>query len=372
MNEPGSLHHVHSGAQHGGGVAGRAAAPRLLLVDDDALLRRMAARTLRHAGFEVIEAGDGEQGLAQFAEHRCDGVLLDLEMPGIDGHEVCARMRAAASGAQVPIVILSGRDDAESIAQARRRGATDFIHKPIDWPALAARVHAALRGPTAALAGRLLLASACPQQAGSIATLLRAAGATVNVVDNSRAALESALQQDFELVLIDARLPLIEGKSALRMLRACGYRRPVVTLTDGPEGRCPDSDGVLPLAVDGERLLQEVHHHLAAGAASANPPLPPAYWEALARHGAAFRLGLPAQMEAMRSALQAGQWPALRSLAHTLKGSAGSYGLGRLTELAGAIEAELRASRTEGIAPLFDTLFRATESALAQHPGAET
>ncbi len=358
--------------QHEGSAPRPARAMRLLLVDDDALLRRMAARTLRHAGFEVSEASDGEQGLAQFAAQPSDLVLLDLEMPGINGLDVCARLRSTACGARVPILILSGRDDAESIAQARRHGATDFIPKPIDWQGLAARVHTALRGPSAALAGRVLLATADVPRGAAIAAALRDAGAIVSVVDNSRAAVESALQNDFDLVLLDMGLPHIDGSSAARMLRACGHRRPIIALTDPPSDRPDDSDAALPLAADSEQLRQLVGRHLAAGAASAGAPLDSAYWEELAHHGATFRQGLPAQMEAMRSALQAGQWPALMSLAHTLKGTAGSFGLGGLSELAGAIEAELRAARTDHLATLCDTLFSATQSALADGPGAET
>jgi DNA-binding response OmpR family regulator len=365
----------------GGPAGGPTGAKRLLLVDDDMLMRRMAARTLRHAGFEVVEAGDGEQGLAQFALQPFDGVLLDLEMPGIGGHEVCARLRGTASGARLPILILSGRDDAESIARARQQGATDFIGKPIDWPALAARVHAALRAASAAPAGRVLLACANVQRGAVIAATLREAGATVSLVDNSPGAVESALQNDFDLVLLDAALPLIGGSSAARVLRACGHRRPIIALTAGPaerseaDGGSADRegiDGALPLAADGAQLRAMLRHHLAAGAASANAPLGPAYWEELARHGARFRQGLPAQMAAMRGALQGGQWPALLSLAHALKGAAGSFGLGRLTELAGAIEAELRAGRTAGVATLCDALFNATQSALAPPPGGET
>jgi diguanylate cyclase (GGDEF)-like protein len=129
----------------------RAHAPaQLLLVDDDPLLRRMAARTLGHAGFEVVEAGDGEEALLRFAEHPADLVLLDLEMPGLGGHVVCERIRAMPLGARVPILILTGRNDTESIELAYQHGATDFITKPINWLLLSHRVRYALRASRAA------------------------------------------------------------------------------------------------------------------------------------------------------------------------------------------------------------------------------
>jgi CheY-like chemotaxis protein len=293
-------------------------------------------------------------------------------MPGIDGHEVCARLRSTVSGAQVPILILSGRDDAEAMAQARLQGATGFIRKPIAWPALAARVHDALLGCTGSLDGRVLLASANARHGASIAAALRDAGATVSVAEDARSALESALQDDFDLVLIDMDLPLIDGIDVPRMLRACGHRRPIVALARSPSDGCAASDAVLPLAVDSQRLRQVVSQYLAVGAASSAKPLEPAYWAELARHAARFREGLPARLEAMRRELTAARWSGLMSLAHTLKGTAGSFGMARVSQLAGNIEAELRAARTDHLATLCDALFGAAEKALAQSAKTET
>jgi diguanylate cyclase (GGDEF)-like protein/PAS domain S-box-containing protein len=126
----------------------------LLLIDDDALLRRMACQTLRHAGFQVTEAGCGEDGLDCFAQHPHDLVLLDLEMPGLSGHEVCARIRASAAGARVPILILTGHNDTGSIDLAYRNGATDFITKPMNWALLSHRVRYALRASRASEAAQ--------------------------------------------------------------------------------------------------------------------------------------------------------------------------------------------------------------------------
>ena len=122
---------------------------RLLLVDDDLLLRTMAAETLRHAGFEVSDAASGEDALAQFEQHSHDLILLDVMMPGIDGYEVCQRVRAMAHGARVPILMLTGLNDTESIERAYREGATDFITKPINWTLLSHRVRYALRASIA-------------------------------------------------------------------------------------------------------------------------------------------------------------------------------------------------------------------------------
>ncbi len=127
---------------------------RLLVVDDDPLLRSMATKTLRHAGFDVDDAAAGDAGLAQFTQRAHDLVLLDVMMPGLDGYAVCQRIRAMPQGVNVPVLMLTGLNDTESIKLAYEHGATDFITKPINWTLLSHRVHYALRASLAAEAMR--------------------------------------------------------------------------------------------------------------------------------------------------------------------------------------------------------------------------
>jgi diguanylate cyclase (GGDEF)-like protein/PAS domain S-box-containing protein len=127
---------------------------RLLVVDDDQLLRRMAARTLRHAGFEVTEASSGEQALSLFEQSPFDLVLLDVQMDGIDGFATCRRLRSRPHGRDVPVLMLTGLNDTVSMDLAYEAGATDFITKPIQWPLLAHRVRYGLRVAAAAEAMR--------------------------------------------------------------------------------------------------------------------------------------------------------------------------------------------------------------------------
>lgn len=122
---------------------------RILVVDDDMLLRGMAARTLRHAGFDVTEADSGEQALTLFDADPADLILLDVMMGGIDGYETCHRLRALPSGQRVPVLMLTGLNDTESIERAYEAGATDFITKPIQWALLTHRVRYGLRAAAA-------------------------------------------------------------------------------------------------------------------------------------------------------------------------------------------------------------------------------
>ncbi len=138
-----------------GGIDGK----RILIVDDDPVLRRMCVAVLRHAGHEVHEADSGEQAVERFVESRADLVLLDVQMVGIDGYETCRQLRALPGGDAVPIIMLTGLDDASSIERAYETGATDFIAKPFQWPLLTQRVRYALRAAGTAEASRQIAAS---------------------------------------------------------------------------------------------------------------------------------------------------------------------------------------------------------------------
>src|SRR5580704_9887402 len=117
----------------------------LLVIDDDELMRAVAVKKLRNAGFKVTDVASGDDALAIFARGSFDLVLLDVMMVGMDGFEVCTRIRATNDGARVPILILTGLKDTKSIDVAYLKGATDFITKPINWTLLSHRVRYALR-----------------------------------------------------------------------------------------------------------------------------------------------------------------------------------------------------------------------------------
>ena len=121
----------------------------VLVVDDDPLTRMMAAEALREGGFTVLEAEDGLNALGLFSERQPDLVLLDVMMPGLSGFEVCQRLRLMPGGSLVPVIMLTGLEDSESVERAFDAGATDFISKPINWTLLRFRVRYALRSAEA-------------------------------------------------------------------------------------------------------------------------------------------------------------------------------------------------------------------------------
>ncbi len=118
---------------------------RILVIDDDATARALMRATLRKAGFEVTLAEGGEAGIRTFLGGAFDMVMLDVDMPGMSGHEVCRTLRAAADPL-LPIVMVTGMDDVASVEHSYQSGATDFIAKPINWALLGHRVKYLLRG----------------------------------------------------------------------------------------------------------------------------------------------------------------------------------------------------------------------------------
>ena len=133
---------------------------KVLIADDDFDLLGLIAFTLEHAGFFVIKASDGKAALQLFNEQGPDLVLLDINMPGANGFDVCARIREQST---VPVMMLTVRGEEEDLVKALELGADDYLNKPFSPRTLIARVKALLRRArleavaTPMLAGQLQL-----------------------------------------------------------------------------------------------------------------------------------------------------------------------------------------------------------------------
>jgi diguanylate cyclase (GGDEF)-like protein/PAS domain S-box-containing protein len=118
----------------------------VLVADDDDSVRRFVRAALEEVGLTVCEASNGEKALEQFVLHHPDIIVLDVMMPVMDGYVACSRLRGLAGGNRVPVLMMTGMDDAEAIAVAYEHGATDFITKPLNPTILSHRVRYMLRG----------------------------------------------------------------------------------------------------------------------------------------------------------------------------------------------------------------------------------
>ena len=140
-------------------------APRVLVVDDEAMLADLLSQALRHEGWETATAKDGLDALAKATSFHPDVVILDVQMPRMDGLETLERLRARDP--ELPVLFLTARDAVADRVQGLRAGADDYVTKPFDLDEVAARVEGLLRR-----AGRT-------QQA--VSTVLQVADLTLDV-----------------------------------------------------------------------------------------------------------------------------------------------------------------------------------------------
>jgi len=130
---------------HDSGGAVEDTSAQVLVVDDDPTVRMIAEHILEENGFAVLLAENGIEALSIIKQQPLDLILLDVEMPQMDGFAVCENLRALPDKADIPVIMLTGRDDLEASQQAFDVKATDFYNKPINWSVLIQRIHYILR-----------------------------------------------------------------------------------------------------------------------------------------------------------------------------------------------------------------------------------
>ena len=120
--------------------------PRVLLVDDDEDVRHMTRVALTFEGFEVVEAADGDAGVAAVRAHGPDAVVLDVMMPGRDGLDVLRELRAEPAHEALPVVVLTAKAGTASEQESWAAGATAYLTKPFTGAALAGTLRRLLAG----------------------------------------------------------------------------------------------------------------------------------------------------------------------------------------------------------------------------------
>ena len=119
--------------------------PKVLLIEDEPSQRALLAYNLQAEGFEVVEAGDGEEGLLLVEEEAPDLILLDWMLPGLSGIEVCRRLKTRSETRALPVIMLSARSEEVDRVRGLETGADDYMVKPYSLAELMARVRAHLR-----------------------------------------------------------------------------------------------------------------------------------------------------------------------------------------------------------------------------------
>lgn len=112
----------------------------ILLIDDDIVTRTQIRRFLERERYQVVEAGNGKEGLDAYKRLQPTVVLVDGRMPVMDGFECCAQIQTLPNAEHTPVLMITGLDDQTSVDRAFEAGATDFVTKPLHWAVLRQRV----------------------------------------------------------------------------------------------------------------------------------------------------------------------------------------------------------------------------------------
>ena len=214
------------------------------------------------------------------------------------------------------------------------------------------------------LAGSVLVAEDGLHNQRLVSVYIEGTGADLTLVDNGELAVQQALAGEFDLVLMDIQMPVMDGVTATRLLRDAGYRGAIVALTanvmrsDIEIYRRAGCNDVLAKPIDRERLYATLARHVPA--ADPRQRLRESrIEEMLQRLKVDFRSDLPRTIGSLQEALSGRQWEPLRFVVHRIKGIAGSVGYPHLTELAEPIEALMDRSDTEAVIAACDRLLAA-------------
>ncbi len=197
----------------------RDAQKTVLLVDDSPLIHRHTVPILLDEGYAVLQARDGEEGLASVRGHAVDLVITDVEMPKMNGYELCRAIKHDPSTSHVPVLICSTLGEAADLERGFDAGADDYIVKPVVPEELSTRAHVLIAGKLPASRERILVVDDSPAQRHFVADCLARQGFDVVTAADGRAALEKARVVRPALVVSDYEMPVMTGFELVHALR---------------------------------------------------------------------------------------------------------------------------------------------------------
>lgn len=231
----------------------------ILVVDDDRDLAEAIGEALEMAGHNPTLAGSGTEAIDAYSRGRFDITFLDVKLPDINGVETLAAIRQMDSTARV--VMMTGYRIEQLLAEAAENGAVKVLHKPFAMEAILATLQEVLPS------GMVLIADDDPDFASSTKQLLESAGYNVLVARTGKEAVEQALANPCDVLVLDLKLPVLHGMEVYRELRKQGRCIPTIIVTGFAEEESGNLDTFKSLSVTGclfkpfepERLLDAVN-----------------------------------------------------------------------------------------------------------------
>jgi len=221
--------------------------PTILVIDDSPTFRAALSAALLTAGYHVVTAADGEEGLRTAAAVRPGAVIVDGVMPGIDGATVVRRLRVHPVLRRTPCVVLTGSDTFADELHALDAGADAYVRKVDDMAVILARLGAALRRPAFSAAPLEVAAHAGPEKVlavddsltylHALEDQLREDGYDVRLASSGEQALEVLSTEPVDCILLDLRMPGLSGEETCRRIKSSPAWRdiPLMILTAAEE-----------------------------------------------------------------------------------------------------------------------------------------
>jgi CheY-like chemotaxis protein len=333
---------------------------KTLIIDDNATNRLILSEMLSRWGAAVTEAEGGQDGVAELLSAKRAGapyslVLLDRRMPGVDGFQVAETIHRQPTIAGTTILMLTSENRAGDIARGRALGVAAYLVKPVKQAELLEAIQAARGGttpeterPAAQARGtpagpqslRILLAEDSQDNVLLIEAYLKASGYTADVARNGQIALEKFISGNYDVVLMDVQMPIMDGYSAARSIRQW----------ESENGATP----VPILALTAHALPEEVRKSFDAGCTAhlTKPIRKAALLAAIEEHTMGlvrvisslaelvpgFLEGRRRDIDAIAAALERSDYDDVRIMGHNMKGSGAGYGFNRITEIGASLE----------------------------------
>jgi DNA-binding response OmpR family regulator len=193
--------------------------PLILLVDDSKIIHTFVGNALRESAYRLISAYDGEEGYRTAIERMPDLIISDIDMPHMNGYEMCHQIKENESTRQIPILILSARGSGVDIDRDFDAGANDFLTKPVADNELLSRIEMTLDGTFANQREKILVVEDSGVQRALIVQNLAQQGFEIISGENGEEGLALAISSSPDLVITDSEMPLMNGRDLTRALR---------------------------------------------------------------------------------------------------------------------------------------------------------